>query len=132
MSVETTPQTQSVIPVDGQSSYETKIEKPTDTSLPSEEPIRAVPVSLSDGKGWEFPCPQCRKLGIESIIIVRDTEVACQRFIHAIRKDTGEMLSPYTSAVEATELVQADKIRGCGKAFFFNKDLTIVCKPHES
>ena len=62
-----------------------------------------------------FACPHC-----SLAIVVNPQDIACQQFVHAVAKDTGQGVNPHASLEECTRLLQLDAVYGCGQAYFFN------------
>ena len=53
-----------------------------------------------------FACPHC-----SLAIVVNPQDIACQQFVHAVAKDTGQGVNPHASLEECTRLLQLDAVR---------------------
>ena len=61
-------------------------------------------------------CPHC-----ESSVIVASSEINCGIFRHGVYKSTFQPIDPHLPKNQCDQLVQSDKIYGCGKPFRIRK-----------
>jgi hypothetical protein len=71
---------------------------------------------------YSFPCPHC---GL--ICLVKQEDIRCTIFRHAVFKDKLEFVPPHASKTECDRWVKEDLVYGCGKPFKFDgKNVSII------
>ncbi len=89
----------------------------TDDKVPAEKKSRIEPRVVSPPEQPQLlaECPHCQ---VPFLVYVR--EIKCQRFRHAVYKDTYEPINPHMKDAEAANLVHNNAVYGCGKFFYFD------------
>ena len=85
-------------------------------------PVGSVLPELSD-QFHVFGCPHC-----QITIVVAKNEVACSVFRCGVLKDSFVGIPSHASQQECEQLVQQEKIYGCGKPFTFFPDRKVAEK----
>lgn len=87
-------------------------------------PPQATTVEVTDDGFLHITCPHCH-----GTVYVKESEVACAIFRHAVLKATGEGISPHASAAECAALLSSDAVRGCARPFRLSADrrMAAVC-----
>lgn len=94
-------------------------------SNPDEEPRRGFSLekhAQGEQKFTIIRCPNCN-----GSVLVFENEIACRIFRHGILKDTGNQMDPHTPKAKCEELVNENKIWGCGKPFYFDGNKLSTC-----
>lgn len=70
-----------------------------------------------DNGFYNFPCPHCNLM-----ISVKDSEINCGIFRHAVLKTNMMQINPHSSKDICDKLFTTDKIYGCAKPYEMYKD----------
>lgn len=104
----------------------------TKATPPPRLDVMVQPKNIPETPFYEWSCPWCFQTGLDSKVIVAETELNCRRMIHGVFKQGGQPVPPHASRVECEQLLQQSLINGCGKALQITADLKLVAVPYES
>lgn len=61
---------------------------------------------------YNFPCPHCN-----GTIIVKENEINCAIFRHAILKKNGKQINPHASKEKCDSFIEKKLVYGCAKPY---------------